>query len=162
MKRTTIVLPDDLAALLDWERRRRGVSAAEVVREALDAYLNRPTGPLPFIGIGRSGERDVADHGEEILDQEWASYLLEEMGQTPEGAALDSGSGRRHDGNAGSAGPSDGDGLGEDRSSPIAPSRPEGGGQLDERNDTPEDAHGLVAATAAPQRAVANGDGERP
>ncbi len=35
MKRTTVMLPDDLAALLDHERWRHDVPAAEIVREAL-------------------------------------------------------------------------------------------------------------------------------
>lgn len=87
MKRTTVVLPDDLAALLERERRRRGVSAAAVVREALEVHLNQPTGPLSFIGIGWSGERDIAQRAEEILDQEWGSHLAEEMGRGPHGMA---------------------------------------------------------------------------
>lgn len=71
MKRTTIVLPDDLAALLEWERRQRGVSAAAIVREALDAHLARPAGPLPFVALGRSGDHDTAQRIEEILEREW-------------------------------------------------------------------------------------------
>ncbi|MBI2864933.1 MAG: CopG family transcriptional regulator [Chloroflexi bacterium] len=39
MKRTTLVIPDDLASLLDLERRRSNRSIAEIVREALTRYL---------------------------------------------------------------------------------------------------------------------------
>lgn len=88
MKCITIVLSDDLTALLDWERRRRGISAAAVVREALEAHLNRPTGPLSFIGIGRSSHRDTAERAEEILDQEWGTHLLAEMDRTATESAL--------------------------------------------------------------------------
>jgi hypothetical protein len=55
MKRTTIMLPDDLAQLVDRERRRRDVSAATVIREAVEAYLAPASRPLPFIGIANSG-----------------------------------------------------------------------------------------------------------
>lgn len=80
MKRTTIVLPDDLAALLEWERRRCGVSAAAIVREALDAHLARPAGPLPFVALGRSGCHDTAQRTEEILEREWTVDLIQGTG----------------------------------------------------------------------------------
>jgi hypothetical protein len=57
MKRTTIMLPDDLAQLVDRERRRRDVSAAAVIREAVEAYFAPPAEPkrYSFIGIANSG-----------------------------------------------------------------------------------------------------------
>lgn len=74
MKRTTVVLPDDLAALLDLERRRRDVSTATIIREALTAYLRGdgawPT-RLPFVALGRSGFQDTAREAEAILAREW-------------------------------------------------------------------------------------------
>lgn len=76
MKRTTIVLPDDLAALLDWERRRRGISTAAVVREALDAYLGKPRGHLAITALGRSGHRHTARDVEAILAREWTYERL--------------------------------------------------------------------------------------
>jgi hypothetical protein len=79
MKRTTILLPEDLAALLELERRRRDVSAAEVIREALAAYLQgseEQPARLPFIGIGRSGQRHVARQAERILAREWGGADL--------------------------------------------------------------------------------------
>ena len=152
MKRTTIVLSDELAALLDWERRRRGVSAAAVVRDALDAHLNRPTGPLSFIGIGRSEQRDTAERAEEILDEEWESYLLEEMRRSPEETADAPSSDRRCDGNVELAPPLAVDGPGEDGMSLLAPPRSDGDGRSSERKATPTD----------PRRAVANEDGGCP
>lgn len=60
MKRTTIMLPDDLAQLVDRERRRRDVSAATVIREAVAAYFAPPAQPkrYSFIGIANSGGAD--------------------------------------------------------------------------------------------------------
>jgi plasmid stability protein len=46
MKRTTISLPDDLAARLEREAARRGASVSGLVREFLDKGLN-PTGAQP-------------------------------------------------------------------------------------------------------------------
>jgi hypothetical protein len=73
MKRITIVVPDDLNALLQEERRRRDVPVAEVVRDALEAYLVKKDTPrkLPFAGLGRSGRHDISERVEEILAEEW-------------------------------------------------------------------------------------------
>lgn len=75
MKRTTILLPDDLAALVEHERRRRGVSVAEIVREAVASHLS--TTPVPrrlrIASLGRSGRVDAAERAEEILTAEWGS-----------------------------------------------------------------------------------------
>jgi hypothetical protein len=80
MKRTTITLPDDLAALLEYERRRRDVPASAIVRAALETYLTtggqKPGEPrFSFIGIGRSGQKGrpgIAESMEEILKVEWS------------------------------------------------------------------------------------------
>lgn len=74
MRRTTVLLSDDLAGLLDYERRGRGVSTAMVVREALENYLtgsSRARKRLPFAGLGGSGRRDTARKAETILAREW-------------------------------------------------------------------------------------------
>jgi plasmid stability protein len=76
MKRTTVSLPDDVAAALEREAARRHVSVSQIAREALEARLGRPTdGPreLPFAGLGRSGHQTTARDMEEILDAEWAN-----------------------------------------------------------------------------------------
>lgn len=70
MKRTTVVIPDELAALLDFERRRRDTSTAEIVREALEAYLKPGPGHprhLRFAALGRSGHHDTAPEAEAII-----------------------------------------------------------------------------------------------
>ncbi len=72
MKRTTISLPDDLAAALEREARRRGVGVSQVAREAIEARLSRGKHrDLPFIALGRSGHHSTARDIEAILDAEW-------------------------------------------------------------------------------------------
>jgi hypothetical protein len=43
MKRTTIYLPEELKARLEQEAARRGVTEAEVIRQAVDRELHRST-----------------------------------------------------------------------------------------------------------------------
>jgi predicted transcriptional regulator len=74
MKRTTISLPDDLAAALEREARRCRVSISQVAREAIEARLRRaPAGKhrLPFIALGASGYHTTSEDIEEILAAEW-------------------------------------------------------------------------------------------
>ena len=73
MKRTTISLPDDLAACLDREARRLDTSTSEVVREAPRSHLGMAgtqKRSIPFAGIGDSGFTNTARDFEEILRQE--------------------------------------------------------------------------------------------
>jgi hypothetical protein len=73
MKRITFVVPDELNALLEVERRRRDVPAASVIREALVSYLTESADVrrLPFIGLGHSGLHDTARNVDAILEAEW-------------------------------------------------------------------------------------------
>jgi hypothetical protein len=72
MRRTTVLLDDGLADLVEYERRRRGASTTAIVREALTEYLGGSSGKrLPFVGLGRSGKRDTARQAEAILEREW-------------------------------------------------------------------------------------------
>ena len=73
MRRTTILLQDDLADQLDYERRRRNSSTAAIVREALTEYLaggKSSVKRLPFVGLGRSGQRDIARTAVTVLARE--------------------------------------------------------------------------------------------
>ena len=74
MKRTTISLPDEIAACLDHEARRTNASASEIARRALAVYLgladNQPR-RIPFAALGRSGAAHTARDVEEILAAEW-------------------------------------------------------------------------------------------
>jgi Arc/MetJ-type ribon-helix-helix transcriptional regulator len=74
MKRTTVTLPDQLAAAVSREARRRHVSVSEVTREALAAHLgilDRGPRPLPFAALGSSGHRTTARDFEDVFAAEW-------------------------------------------------------------------------------------------
>jgi hypothetical protein len=76
MRRTTIMLPDDLAALVELERRRRDLSTSELVRRALLSYLGVESGGprrLPFAALGSSGTSDTSERVEEILAERWGT-----------------------------------------------------------------------------------------
>lgn len=69
MKRTTVMLPDDVLLRLRHEARRRGVSVARVVRDAVERDLS-PTGegkPLSFFGIGEGGPSDASERVDEYV-----------------------------------------------------------------------------------------------
>jgi hypothetical protein len=74
MTRTTVTLPDDLAALLAREARRHDTSVSDVVRRAVSAFLGVSGSgrrELPFAALGRSGRRHTARDAEKILTAEW-------------------------------------------------------------------------------------------
>lgn len=72
MRRTTVSLPDELAAALEREAQRRHVSASEVARRALVAYLGLDAArPVPFAALGDSGHRHTARDFEEALADAW-------------------------------------------------------------------------------------------
>lgn len=70
MKRTMIVIPDELDIRLRFEAERRGVSVAEVSRAALDAYLApvMQPGPLGFFGVGEGSPDDVSERVDEVVN----------------------------------------------------------------------------------------------
>lgn len=70
MKRTTVFAEDAVLDALRAIARRRGITLAEVTREALSAYVSkrhRGRKSLSIIGVGRSGRRDIAERAEELL-----------------------------------------------------------------------------------------------
>ncbi len=73
MVRTIIQLQEDQAADLARAARRRGISKAAVVREALDALLAREggdralDGAMRAAGSGASGVRDLAERHDDYL-----------------------------------------------------------------------------------------------
>jgi len=73
MKRTTVSLPDELAAAVEREARRRRVPVSQIAREALEERLGRTPGrrELPFAALGRSGHRTTARDAERLLAEEW-------------------------------------------------------------------------------------------
>jgi plasmid stability protein len=71
MTKTTLYLPDDLRTKLRAEARRRGRPQAELVRDALEAYLRPQRQPLPrFIGIAEDGVIPARD-AKEWIRREW-------------------------------------------------------------------------------------------
>jgi len=68
MKRTTIYLDPDSEVLLKLEAMRSGKPAAEVIREAIRAYVrDRPSRLPPGGGAFRSGKRKTAERAEDVL-----------------------------------------------------------------------------------------------
>jgi hypothetical protein len=67
-------LPDDLAAALEREARRRGVAVSQIAREAIQARLGISVDDrrwLPFFALGRSGHHNTARDLEDIMASEW-------------------------------------------------------------------------------------------
>jgi hypothetical protein len=68
MRRTTIYLEPELEVLLKLEMRRQKRPMAEIIREAVQAYVTRePRRVPPGAGAFRSGRSDTADRVDEIL-----------------------------------------------------------------------------------------------
>jgi predicted transcriptional regulator len=71
MRRTTIKLPDELDAKLRHEAQRRGVTIADVTREALAEHLGSTRRRrLGAAAAGHSGRSDISETIEEILRSE--------------------------------------------------------------------------------------------
>jgi hypothetical protein len=67
MRRTTIYLEPEIEVLLKTEMVRRKKSMAELIRDALRAYLGRGRGTPPGAGAFKSGLKSTAQRAEEIL-----------------------------------------------------------------------------------------------
>ena len=78
MRRTTVMLPDDLAHLLDIERERRRTSLADLIRQALEAYLRAPTEGRRYslIGIVAGDGTAAGESAGQLLDQGYARDIL--------------------------------------------------------------------------------------
>jgi hypothetical protein len=79
MRRTTILLDDDLADQLDYERRRRNQSTTAIVREALTEYLaggRAKPKKLGFIGLGRSRGGATGRNIDKVIAREWTYERL--------------------------------------------------------------------------------------
>jgi Arc/MetJ-type ribon-helix-helix transcriptional regulator len=78
MKRTTISLPDELAAALEREARRRRVSVSQIAREAIEAELglagDQPNA-WPFIGLWESDGSLAAADVDDWLAEHWADDI---------------------------------------------------------------------------------------
>lgn len=70
MKRTTIYLEPELEVLLKLEVLRQGRPMAEIVREAVTAYVTRePRKVPPGAGAFASNRSDTAERAEEALSE---------------------------------------------------------------------------------------------
>ena len=70
MKRTTIFADEELLNALKHIADEEGISIAEAIRQALDKFVAQrrtPRKQLTFVGIGRSGRKDVSERCEELL-----------------------------------------------------------------------------------------------
>jgi CopG-like RHH_1 or ribbon-helix-helix domain, RHH_5 len=69
MKRTTVMLPDDVEERLRREARRRGVPLAQVVREAVERHLPAPEPGrrLSFFAVGEGGPADASERVDEYV-----------------------------------------------------------------------------------------------
>ena len=68
MKRTTIYLAPELEVLLKSEMLRQNRTMAEIVREAVEAYVTRePRQPPPGAGAFASGHADTAERADMVL-----------------------------------------------------------------------------------------------
>lgn len=78
MKRTTIVLPDDLADLVDHEASRLGISVSELIRRFVrQAFMGTPAKPrkIPWAGILNDPSMVHGENVEEELRRSWADEL---------------------------------------------------------------------------------------
>ena len=67
MARTTLYLPDDLKRTIETEARRRSLSEAEVIRQALSEALGAGHRVAPHGGLF-TGTEPIADRVDELLD----------------------------------------------------------------------------------------------
>jgi Ribbon-helix-helix protein, copG family len=69
MKRTTVMLPDEVEARLRREARRRGVPIAQVVREAVEHHLPEAERGrrLSFFAVGEGGPIDASERVDEFV-----------------------------------------------------------------------------------------------
>jgi len=70
MKRTTIYLEPELEVLLKLEMLRQKRPMAEIVREAVHAYVTRePQQAPPGAGAFASGRKDTAERADDVLSE---------------------------------------------------------------------------------------------
>ena len=70
MKRTTIFADEELLSNLKHLADEEGISVAEAIRRALNTFVaqrRKPGKRISFLGIGRSGRKDVSERCEELL-----------------------------------------------------------------------------------------------
>jgi len=70
MKRTTLFADEELLRSLKHIADEEGISVAEIIRRVLDKFVaqrQKSSKQPSFVGIGRSGRKDVSERCEELL-----------------------------------------------------------------------------------------------
>ena len=67
MQKTTVYIPEDLKRILRQVAAARGVSEAELIREALRELTARAIAPKPRLPLFRSGKPELAEQVDEAL-----------------------------------------------------------------------------------------------
>lgn len=67
MQKTTVYIPEDVKRALGQLAAARGVSEAELIREALHAFTSQTTPPRPRLPLFKSGKRGLAERVDEAL-----------------------------------------------------------------------------------------------
>lgn len=67
MQKTTVYIPDDLKRTLGKLAAARGMSEAELIRQALRELAQAATAPRPRLPLFRSGKPRLAEHVDKAL-----------------------------------------------------------------------------------------------
>lgn len=68
MRRTTIYIPEELKDELEHTARTTGRSEADLIRDGLRLVLERTTPPPPTLPLFASGQPDLAERVDELLE----------------------------------------------------------------------------------------------
>ena len=69
MRKTTVYIPEDVKRALVHAAAARGVSEAELIREALRAIASQAAPPRPRLPLFRSGKPALAEHVDQALSE---------------------------------------------------------------------------------------------
>lgn len=67
MYKTTVYLPEELKLALEKVATRHGISEAELIREAVRAFISQSQPPRPQLPLFESGLIDLAEGSEDAL-----------------------------------------------------------------------------------------------
>ena len=67
MQKTTVYIPDDVKRTLSRVAAARGISEAELIREALRALTSQASPPKPRVPLFKSGKPRLAEQADEAL-----------------------------------------------------------------------------------------------
>ena len=69
VKRTTIYLPEEMKTAIEWEAARRGVTEAEVIRDAVRNHLSEAVTPMHDLPVFAEGFGvEIATRVDELLE----------------------------------------------------------------------------------------------